>query len=94
MPFRYLLDTNILSELMRHPQGEIAQQIASRGEDSVCTSIRVTGVNKAYAEAYAFVGAPSMSVCAAVGIGTAGVPANRRSSRTLVPDTREMRTGN
>ena len=38
MPFRYLLDTNILSDLMRHPQGEIAQQIASRGENCVCTS--------------------------------------------------------
>ena len=39
---RYLLDTNILSDLVRHPQGRIAQQIARVGEDAVCTSIIVT----------------------------------------------------
>lgn len=38
MPLRYLLDTNILSDLIRHPQGRVAQQIASRGEASVCSS--------------------------------------------------------
>ena len=38
---RYLLDTNILSDLVRHPQGRIAQQIARVGEDAVCTSIIV-----------------------------------------------------
>ena len=37
----YLLDTNILSDLVRNPQGEIAAQIAKAGEDSVCTSIVV-----------------------------------------------------
>lgn len=37
----YLLDTNILSELVRHPQGTIAQGIARVGEDAVCTSIIV-----------------------------------------------------
>ncbi len=41
MPLRYLLDTNILSDLIRHPQGRIAQWIASRGEDTVCTSVVV-----------------------------------------------------
>ncbi|MGH2508516.1 MAG: type II toxin-antitoxin system VapC family toxin [Ktedonobacteraceae bacterium] len=41
MPLRYLLDTNILSDLIRHPHGSVAQEIASRGEDSICTSIVV-----------------------------------------------------
>ncbi len=40
-PLRYLLDTNILSDLVRNPQGEVAAQIAKSGEDSVCTSIVV-----------------------------------------------------
>lgn len=38
---RYLLDTNILSDLVRNPQGQIAQQIARVGEGAVCTSIIV-----------------------------------------------------
>ena len=37
----YLLDTNILSDLVRNPQGEVAAQITKAGEDSVCTSIVV-----------------------------------------------------
>jgi tRNA(fMet)-specific endonuclease VapC len=37
----YLLDTNILSDLIRHPQGKVASRIASAGEDTVCTSIVV-----------------------------------------------------
>lgn len=38
---RYLLDTNIVSDLVRHPQGRIAQEIARVSEDAVCTSIIV-----------------------------------------------------
>ena len=38
---RYMLDTNILSDLVRQPQGQIAQHIAQVGEDVVCTSIIV-----------------------------------------------------
>ncbi len=38
---RYLLDTNILSDLVRHPQGAIAQRIAREGENRICTSIIV-----------------------------------------------------
>ena len=38
---RYLLDTNILSDLIRHPQGMVAQRIAVVGEAAVCTSIMV-----------------------------------------------------
>jgi tRNA(fMet)-specific endonuclease VapC len=38
---RYLLDTNILSDLVRHPQGRVAQLIVERGEATICTSIIV-----------------------------------------------------
>ena len=38
---RYLLDTNIISDLMRQPQGHIAEQIRRVGEAQVCTSIIV-----------------------------------------------------
>lgn len=38
---RYLLDTNILSDLIRNPQGRAARRIAKAGEDNVCTSIIV-----------------------------------------------------
>ena len=38
---RYLLDTNILSNLVRQPQGIIARHISSVGESNVCTSIIV-----------------------------------------------------
>jgi tRNA(fMet)-specific endonuclease VapC len=38
---RYLLDTNILSDLVRNPQGKAAKRIAKVGEDNVCTSIIV-----------------------------------------------------
>lgn len=37
----YLLDTNILSDLVRHPQGRIANKIGQVGEEQVCTSIIV-----------------------------------------------------
>src|SRR4029078_1822615 len=38
---RYLLDTNIISDLIRNPQGKAARQVARAGEDSICTSIVV-----------------------------------------------------
>jgi len=38
---RYLLDTNILSDLVRNPQGRVAQHIREIGEAQVCTSIIV-----------------------------------------------------
>jgi len=38
---RYLLDTNALSDLLRHPAGAVALRIAAVGEDAVCTSIIV-----------------------------------------------------
>jgi tRNA(fMet)-specific endonuclease VapC len=36
-----MLDTNIISDLIRNPQGRTAKQIAKVGEDNVCTSIIV-----------------------------------------------------
>jgi tRNA(fMet)-specific endonuclease VapC len=39
--YQYLLDTNVLSDLVRHPQGRAFQHIATVGEGSVCTSIIV-----------------------------------------------------
>ena len=39
--FTYLLDTNILSDLVRHPAGKIMQRIEAVGEARVCTSIIV-----------------------------------------------------
>ncbi len=41
MALAFLLDTNILFDLVRHPQGEAAARIAAAGEQSVCTSIVV-----------------------------------------------------
>jgi tRNA(fMet)-specific endonuclease VapC len=38
---RFLLDTNIVSDLVRHPRGKIADRISEVGEDDVCTSIVV-----------------------------------------------------
>jgi tRNA(fMet)-specific endonuclease VapC len=38
---RYLLDTNIISDLIRNPQGRAAKRIAKVGEDNICTSIIV-----------------------------------------------------
>lgn len=38
---RYLLDTNIISDLIRNPQGKAAKRIAKAGEDNICTSIIV-----------------------------------------------------
>lgn len=38
---RYLLDTNIISDLIRNPQGKAAKRIVKVGEDKICTSIVV-----------------------------------------------------
>ena len=37
----YLLDTNVISDLIRNPQGPVARHIASIGETDICTSIVV-----------------------------------------------------
>ncbi len=38
---RFLLDTNILSDLVRHPRGGISDRIKEVGEQNICTSIVV-----------------------------------------------------
>ena len=38
---RYLLDTNIVSDLVRNPRGRVTQRISEVGEAQVCTSIIV-----------------------------------------------------
>jgi len=37
----YLLDTNVVSDLVRNPQGRVAERIREVGEAQVCTSIIV-----------------------------------------------------
>ncbi|MDJ0599347.1 MAG: type II toxin-antitoxin system VapC family toxin [Crocosphaera sp.] len=41
MSYLYLLDTNILSDLVKHPRGKIFSKIREVGEEKVCTSIIV-----------------------------------------------------
>jgi tRNA(fMet)-specific endonuclease VapC len=38
---RYMLDTNIISDLIKNPQGKAAKRIAKIGDDNICTSIIV-----------------------------------------------------
>jgi tRNA(fMet)-specific endonuclease VapC len=38
---RYMLDTNVISDLIRNPKGKAAKRIARVGEDSIWTSIIV-----------------------------------------------------
>jgi tRNA(fMet)-specific endonuclease VapC len=37
----YLLDTNILADLIKHPDGRVRKRIAEVGEENLCTSIIV-----------------------------------------------------
>ncbi len=41
MSARYLLDTNIVSDLVRQPRGRVAGRLSREGEHSVCTSVVV-----------------------------------------------------
>lgn len=41
MSYLYLLDTNIISELMKHPRGIVFHKIQKAGEEKICTSIIV-----------------------------------------------------
>lgn len=38
---RFLLDTNVVSDLVRNPQGKCAARVAQAGESNICTSIIV-----------------------------------------------------
>lgn len=90
MAARFLLDTDILSYLIRHPQGRIAEWPIREGEGSVCTSIIVAselrfGVAKC--------GSPRLTAqLEAVLVGT-GKPAVRGASRPVLWGTaRSSRT--
>src|SRR5579863_457330 len=37
----YILDTNVLSDIVRHPHGRVVEKIRTLGEDQICTSIIV-----------------------------------------------------
>jgi len=41
MTYFYLLDTNIVSDLVKHPSGKVVQRITEIGETKICTSIIV-----------------------------------------------------
>lgn len=41
---RYMLDTNIISDLVRSPQGRIFDRIATLGSDTMCISIITAAV--------------------------------------------------
>lgn len=41
MPAKLLLDTNILSQLIKDPHGPVTQRLAALGDDEICTSIVV-----------------------------------------------------
>ncbi len=43
MALRYLLDTNVLSAMVREPRGRVADAITAAGEETVATSIVVAG---------------------------------------------------
>ena len=38
---KYMLDTNIISDLIRNPRGKAAKRIGRLGEDNVCTTVIV-----------------------------------------------------
>lgn len=41
MSYLYLLDTNIISDLIKHPQGKCFDKVKDVGEDKICTSVIV-----------------------------------------------------
>jgi len=41
MTYLYLLDTDIISDLVKYPSGKTAERIAEVGEARICTSIVV-----------------------------------------------------
>ncbi|MFK7892376.1 MAG: type II toxin-antitoxin system VapC family toxin [Granulosicoccus sp.] len=56
MTYRFMLDTNVISDLIRDPMGKVSHQIENEGESSICSSIIVAselryGVAKSGSEA-------------------------------------------
>ena len=56
----YLLDTNIVSDMIRHPQGIVADRIAAAGEEAVATSIVVAAELRFGAERRDFLLVPGL----------------------------------
>jgi tRNA(fMet)-specific endonuclease VapC len=77
---RYLLDTNIVADLVRTPQGVVAARIAREGEDTVCTSIVVAGELRfgAAKRGFAPLAARVEAILAAMAIVALEEPADRR----------------
>ena len=76
---RYLLDTNILSDLVRNPNGRIAERIRKVGETQICTSIIVAAELRYGSEKK---GSPRLTAQLAAVLGALevlpfGVPADR-----------------
>ncbi len=80
MSLRYLLDTNIVADLVRTPQGVVAARIAREGEDTVCTSIVVAGELRfgAAKRGFAPLAARVEAILAAMAIVALEEPADRR----------------
>jgi tRNA(fMet)-specific endonuclease VapC len=76
---RFLLDTNILSDLVRRPHGVIADRIQQIGDQAVCTSIIVTAELRygAAKKASARLSAQLESILAAIDILAFEPPADR-----------------
>jgi len=76
----YLLETNILSDLIRHPNGRIRDRIAERGADRVSTSIVVTSELRfgAAKKGSARLTAQMEAVLGAISIRPFDEPADRR----------------
>ncbi len=79
MSVRYLLDTNILSDLVRSPQGRVAKKIAEVGEGAVATSIVVAAELRfgALKKASPKLAAQLDAILAALEILTLETPADR-----------------
>lgn len=41
MAYRFMLDTNVISDLIKDPMGKLAKQLELEGESNVCSSIIV-----------------------------------------------------
>jgi tRNA(fMet)-specific endonuclease VapC len=66
----YLLDTNVVSDLVRYPQGRVFQRIRVTGEAQVCTSIIVAAELRYVAEKN---GSPRLSAQLEVVLGALDV---------------------
>ena len=75
---RYLLDTNIVSDLVRNPQGKVAQHIRKVGEAQVCTSIVVAAELRYWATKIGFAAAlgPARGVLGALEVLPFETPAD------------------